>query len=287
MNKLFSLVLLQLSAIICLGQTKFYYDLDRPDIAHQLPAVLNEISGLTDIDNDHIACVQDELGIVFIYNFRSGEMVSQHRFDSVGDFEGLTYTGKSLYILRSDGRLTEWNDFPTNKSSFIHSRLSLATSNNEGLCYDPGYNRLLIAAKSKPQNHDEKAERFIYGYDLTTKKLMDQPVYRINVHNLAASAKELGIKQEGLDAKGITKPLNFRPASLAVHPVTHELYIISAADQLLVVLNRNGDILHLKTLAMEQFAKAEGITFLRNGTMIITNEAAGKAPNLYVFEMKH
>lgn len=141
-------MLLQQSAVNCFGQTKFNYDLDKPDITHQLPAVLNEISGLTDIDNDHIACVQDELGIVFIYNFRSGEMVSQHRFDSVGDFEGLTYTGKSLYILRSDGRLTEWNDFPTNKSSFIHSRLSLATSNNEGLCYDPGNNRLLIAAKA-------------------------------------------------------------------------------------------------------------------------------------------
>ncbi len=286
MRKIFFLVLLQQSAVNCFGQTKFNYDLDKPDITHQLPAVLNEISGLTDIDNDHIACVQDELGIVFIYNFRSGEMVSQHRFDSVGDFEGLTYTGKSLYILRSDGRLTEWNDFPTNKSSFIHSRLSLATTNNEGLCYDPGNNRLLIAAKSKPQNHDEKSERFIYGYDLTTKKIKDQPVYSINVEHLAASAKVSGIKQEGLTTKGATKPFNFRPASLAVHPVTDDLYVISAADQLLIVINRKGEILHMRTLSIERFAKAEGITFLRNGTMIITNEAAGKTPNLYVFEMK-
>lgn len=279
-------MLLQLPAIILSGQAKFSYELDKPGISHQLPAVLNEISGLTDIDNDHIACVQDELGIVFIYNFRRGELVSQHRFDSVGDFEGLTYTGKSLYILRSDGLLTEWSDFPTNKSSFIHYRLSLATSNNEGLCYDPRFNRLLIAAKSKPQNHDEKAERFIYAFDLETKKIMDEPVYRINAGHLAANAKKSVINREVLNAKGAVKPFNFRPASLAVHPLTDELYVISAADQLLLVMNRNAEVLQMKQLPLAQFAKAEGITFLHNGTMIITNEAAGKTPNLYVFEMK-
>ena len=268
------------------AQSKFKYNLDKPFIQHQLPEILNEISGLTDIDSSQVACVQDELGIVFIYNFRSGEIVSQHRFDSIGDFEGLTYAKNSLYILRSDGRLTEWNNFPSNKNSFKHYKLSLVTSNNEGLCFDPKHNRILIAAKSKPLNHDEKSERFIYAYDLATKKLQEKPLYSLNVEYLEERAKSFHIQQTDTNAKGAIKPFNFRPASLAVHTKTDDIYIISAADKLLLVMNRKGEVISMKSLNTEMFAKAEGITFLHDGTMIITNEAAGKTPNLLVFEMK-
>jgi uncharacterized protein YacL len=51
-------------------------------------------------------------------------------------------------------------------------------------------------------------------------------------------------------------------------------------------MNRKGEVISMKSLNTEMFAKAEGITFLHDGTMIITNEAAGKTPNLLVFEMK-
>jgi uncharacterized protein YjiK len=268
------------------AQSKFQYNLDKPVVQYQLPEILNEISGLTDIDSTQVACVQDELGIIFIYNFRSGKIVSQHRFDSIGDFEGLTYTKNALYILRSDGRLTEWNHFPSNRISLNHYLLSLLTSNNEGLCFDQHHNRLLIAAKSKPLNKEEKSERFIYAFDLATKKLQEKPLYSLNVEYLAEKARSFHIQQTDINAKGAIKPFNFRPASLAVHPKTDDIYIISAADKLLLVMNRKGEVISMKSLNTEMFAKAEGITFLHDGTMIITNEAAGKTPNLLVFEMK-
>ncbi len=268
------------------AQSKFNYDLHKPVIQHQLPQILNEISGLTDIDSSQVACVQDELGIVFIYNFRSGKIISQHRFDSIGDFEGLTYTKNALYILRSDGRLTEWNNFPSSKNSFKHYKLSLVTSNNEGLCFDAKYNRILIAAKGKPLNHDEKSERFIYAYDLATKKLQEKPIYSLNVEYLEERARSFNIQQTETNAKGVIRPFNFRPASLSVHPITDDIYIISAVDKLLLIMNRKGEVTYMKSLNAEMFAKAEGITFLNDGTMIITNEAAGKTPTLFVFEMK-
>lgn len=267
------------------SQTKFNYNLDKPVIRHQLPVILNEISGLTDIDSSHVACVQDELGIVFIYNFRKGEIVSLHRFDSIGDFEGLTYTKKALYILRSDGRLTEWENFPKNKTVFKHSNLNLVTSNNEGLCFDAKNNRILIAAKNKPQNHDEKSERFIYAYDLATKKLSEKPVYSLNVEDLGQKTADFNIQSADVNKKGKSRPFNFRPASLSIHPETDDIYIISAVDKMLLVMNRKGEVLHMKPLNAEMYTKAEGITFLDDGTMIITNEAAGKSPTLFVFEM--
>ncbi|MBP6334373.1 MAG: SdiA-regulated domain-containing protein [Bacteroidia bacterium] len=266
------------------AQDSFKYDLNKPYLKHTLPAILNEVSGLTDYDSDHIACVQDELGTVFIYNFRTGKMTSKHNFDGAGDFEGLTYTRKALYILRSDGRLTEWTGFPA-KGTLKHYQLPLLTANNEGLCFDEPNNRILIAAKSKPVKASDKSSRFIYAFDLTTKKLSEDPLYNLNTDHLGAKAEAFSIKNNAKTPKGKAKPFNFRPSSLAVHPVSDNIYIISAVDRLMIVINRKGDIVQMEALSQSLFLKAEGITFLKDGTMIITNEAAGRVPDLLVFGM--
>lgn len=264
------------------------YSLNQPNRIFNLPQILNEISGLTDIDSAHVACVQDEIGTVFIYNFISDAIVYKHKFDSTGDFEGLTYAGNSLFILRSDGRLTQWQNFnpQSGGGTISHTMLPLQTTNNEGLCFDNKGNRLLIGAKSKPVNHDQKAERFIYEYDLSKKKLNPKPVYSINIVDMEMAAKKFQIEQNESTTGGKPKPFNFRPASLAIHPVTSEIYIISASDKMLVVMDRTGSITHMEQLNAELFAKAEGITFLNDGTMIITNEAAGKSPTILLYKMQ-
>ncbi|UOK41362.1 MULTISPECIES: SdiA-regulated domain-containing protein [Flavobacterium] len=262
------------------------YSLSKPNKKYHLPAILEEVSGLTDIDSAHVACVQDEIGTVFIYNFLVDSIIARHKFDSVGDFEGLTFTGKSLFILRSDGRLTEWKNFnpKTGSGKVSHTMLPLQTTNNEGLCFDNRKNRLLIAAKSKPMNHDYKSERFIYEFDLIKNKLNKNPVYSINTIELEAAAREFSIVQQNNTETGKLRPFNFRPSSLAVHPQTSDIYIISAADKLLLVINEQGEIRNMERLNDDLFAKAEGITFLKDGTMIITNEAAGRVPTLLIFK---
>lgn len=265
----------------------FPYKLKEPYKKYQLPQILNEVSGLTDVDSTHIACVQDEIGTVFIYNFVIDSIVFSHKFDSIGDFEGLTYTGKSLFILRSDGQLTEWSNFdPKNGGTSIRQyMLPLITSNNEGLCFDGNSNRLLIAAKNKPNNPEQKSERFIYEFDLETRKLNPMPVYSINTLYMGAIAERYNIEHNDTTKSGKLRPFNFRPASLSINPITKDIYVISAADKLLVVMDINGTIKHMEKLSAELFAKAEGITFLADGTMIITNEAAGKSPTLLVYKL--
>ncbi len=284
----FNLLILICSGLIfmCSGETTFNYNLDTPDVQNVLPDILNEVSGLTDIDSSHVACVQDELGTIFIYNFISGKIVSQHLFDTYGDFEGLTYTGEAIFILRSDGRLTEWNDFKSDLANIKHYKLPLLTANNEGLCYDKKHNRILIAAKSTPLDHDKKSERFIYSFDISKKTLLEKPLYSLNTGQLAIKAQKFNIPTYSTTKKGKKKPFNFRPSSLAVHPLSDDIYIISATDKLLLVINRKGEVIQMKELESERFTKAEGITFLHDGTMIITNEAAGKVPTLLVYKTK-
>ncbi len=277
-------------AAVCSGEIKkIPYDLSKPSGKYVLPEILFEVSGLTNIDSAHIACVQDELGTVFIYNFKSNTIVFEHKFDTEGDFEGLTYANKTLFILRSDGRLTEWSNFSfqTGGKTIQHSMLPLLTANNEGLCFDSKQNRLLIAAKSKPINHDYKAERFIYEYNLIKNELNPEPAYSINTADLGVIAKKFNIEQNDTTVKGKPRPFNFRPSSLAVHPETSDIYIISASDKLLLVMDKKGNIEHMEELSPELFAKAEGITFLDDGTMIIVNEGVGSAPTMLMYRPKN
>src|SRR5687767_3831160 len=39
-----------------------------------LPGVLKEISGIAYIDANHFACIQDEIGIIYIYNTETGKI---------------------------------------------------------------------------------------------------------------------------------------------------------------------------------------------------------------------
>lgn len=285
-NILLTIIFLPLLIQESFAQKVIQYNIAKPNKKVILPEILNEVSGLTDVSASRIACIQDEVGIIFIYDFNKDQIVARRSFNEVGDFEGLTYTGKSIFILRSDGRLTEWENFNdiTAEPKLRHQMLSLLTNNNEGLCYDPKFNRLLISAKSKPAEKEGKEDRYIYAYDLLKNELINEPVYNLNTNIITEKASALKIQSKKNTPKGKPRPLNFRPSSLAIHPVSDKIYIISAVDKLLLIMNRKGDIENVVELNPVLFAKAEGITFLPDATMIITNEAAGKVPTLLVFE---
>ena len=128
--------------------------------------------------------------------------------------------------------------------------------------------------------------RYIYAFDLKSNSLIDKPVYSLDVNEIAAEAKKIGIVPKDTNSKGMIKPFNYRPASLAVHPLTDEIYIISAADFMIVIIDREGKVKSVHPLDKQRFAKAEGISFLSDGTMIITNEAAGATATLLVFNQQ-
>jgi len=83
------------------------YDLSKADNYWTLPDILKEISGIVSIDGSSVACVQDEKGIVFIYNFKNNKITSNIKFNDDGDYEDLALVNKTFYILKSDGNLYE------------------------------------------------------------------------------------------------------------------------------------------------------------------------------------
>jgi len=249
---------------------------------HYLPDDLREVSGIAIIDPNTIACIQDEMGIIFMYDLNTGKIRQQIPFGPDGDYEDICMVKNTLYILRSDGMLFEVSDYLKDEINVQTYALQLLTDNNEGLCYDSANERLLIAAKNKMGKEKElKDLRLIYGFDLKTKKLNPETVYTINTdiimefalrHNIPVPFK---VKKDGTTGKPMLK---IHPSAVAIHPLTQKIYILSADDHFLLIFDKSGNIEQLVKLDPLLFNKAEGIAFFENGDVLISNEGqTGKA----------
>jgi hypothetical protein len=264
------------------------YDLSKPDQVWTLPDTLREISGLAMIDKDHCACIQDENGILFIYDFAKSEIEAQHVFGDNGDYEDISKVDASLFVMRSDGVLFEIKDYQSGKLKVVSINPQVPAEDNEGLCYDRDHNRLLIAVKGKANDaKEQKDQRLIFGFDLPTRKLQAEPAFNFNNESIRSFAKANHIELPNKIKKSgeVGKPiLKFKTSAIAIHSITKKLYLISADDHLLFVFSMNGQIEQMVQLDSNLFNKAEGITFSENGDLYISNEAQGKKATILKFK---
>lgn len=267
------------------SEVRTVYDLSDPAERIVLPKILNEISGLVLIDTNRFACIQDEKGVVFIYNLKAEKITDEIRFAEDGDFEGIAKVEDDLYVLRSDGELFHVTDFLSDSFRVEQFTTGVPADNNEGLCYDSVESRLLIGCKSKiGEGKDYKDIRAVYEFDLKTNSLNPEPAFEFFIPELIAwadSAKvELPVKEKKSGDEAVMK---FRMSAIAIHPVTGNLHLLSASDHMYFEFRRDGVPVHMEVMDDKKFNKPEGICFYRNGNMLITNEAQDKKPTLYLF----
>ena len=149
-----------------------------------MPSDLKEISGIAYVGKNRFACVQDELGKIFIFNTATGEVEKEIQFAGSGDYEGIAIVGETAYIMRADGKLFELKNYSSGKPSLVeHDTHLTAKQDVEGLCYDEKNNRLLLAIKGREPN--SKNYKGIYAFDLSSKKIETAPAIKIDLtHNI-------------------------------------------------------------------------------------------------------
>ncbi len=263
------------------------YDFNAPISTLVLPPILHEISGLTIMDSVSIACIQDEDGILFLYDINNNTIRQQYTFGVKGDYEGITKVGNVLYVLRSDGVLFEISNYLSGKIKVKTYASGVPAMNSEGLCYDSLNNRLLIGAKGRI-NKDliNKDKRFIYAFDLVTKALHKEPLFNFNINTINTFAKNSSIilpKRTAKNGKVIETGFKLNTSEIAIHPRTKQLYVLSATDHSLFIFNMNGSIEKIEQLNPVLFNKAEGLSFFHNGDLLISNEGQMKKPTLLRF----
>ena len=271
---------------------KALYDFGKPDQRYTMPPELEEISGISWMGKGTLACIEDENGIIYIYDLENQELVREVKFGKDGDYEDISVVKKAAYVLKSNGHIYRVKDFEQDEFKVKRYKTQLIKkSDAEGMVFDSAENRLLIACKGVPYIYKEtpyKGYRAVYAFDLETKELSEEPAYLIDLRKVE-SYRDQGnftrFSSKLARVLGISDPYgNFRPAGIAIHPQKDEIYIISSVGKLLTVLDREGYILGVQALDPALFRQPEGICFSPDGDLYISNE--GKGGKGYILKFK-
>ncbi|HLA63350.1 MAG TPA: SdiA-regulated domain-containing protein [Rhodothermales bacterium] len=245
-----------------MGPATLGYDLASPDATFQLPAELQEISGLGWTAGGHLVAVQDELGEVFSIDPTSGAVLERRRFRGGGDYEGVEWVDGMTWVLKSNGTLYAVPDAGGEGEEFDTGLGGRCDA--EGLAHDAAQNRLLILCKEDPGPRLGDV-RAVYAFDLGTHTIGAAPAFTMD-RGALDSADE-----------------NFKPSALAVHPTTGQLYVLSSVRKALAVVGMDGAVTSVTPLPAALYPQPEGIAFAPDGTLYISNEGDTGAGTLLRF----
>ena len=281
------------STIESVNEVNFAYDLSNPTDIYHLPEYLGEISGISFHKKNKIACINDELATIYIFDTEKEEVISKYDFGEDGDYEDIAIVEDDAYILRSDGTLFKVENFDTNRKETVKIKTSITKKNNtEGLFFDKNTNSLLIACKDLPSiNKKELYEGFkaIYRFDLNTNTLIEKPEYLVNFSKIDSVKVTGSVEKVFIKAARKLKFAGdgsyFHPSGLAIHPIDNDkIFIISSLGKWLIIMNLKGVIINIVELDKRIFNQPEGICFSENGDMFISNEGKNGKANILRFK---
>lgn len=252
-------------------QGSFIYDLSKPATTWSLPAELKEISGNAWVDDTHILAIEDLHPTLYLIQLKSDQAVIEKQIpfatapEKKFDIEDVAVSGNTAYALWSHGDIFKINNWQT-KPEVKELNTNLDKKNNtEGLCLDPVSHNLLVACKNESGLEDEKkSARSIYMFDLQKEKLNADPF-------LVIEKKEF--------KKLIDEKVEFFPSAVAVHPITHDVYVLSTKDnKCMVQYSYDGKIKAFQFINKDLMPQPEGICFAPDGTLYISTEGKHGEP---------
>lgn len=242
----------------------------------EIPKELDEISGITWMGNNRLACVQDEEGIIFIYNLASNTVEKTVNFSKSGDYEGIAVVDSTAFVLRSDGELFEIVNFQNDNFEVkTHNTPFSGKNNMESLTVDKANNRLLLMPKDK----DLESPDYIgmYAFNLDTKQIDENPILSVKHNDPIFESKNKDDDGEASNA--------INPADIAINPLNGNFYILEGKKPQLLIVDSKGKTVKLHNLVQETFSQPEGITFSPEGTMYISNEGKKGTANIMEVEL--
>ena len=251
------------------------YDLNSP-AKLILGDALTEISGISFYPRDSsLFAISDETGYLYKIHLNKRFLTEEWMFDKKRDYEDVVQHDSSFYVLESNGNIETLKFAPHGDT--VDTRRTIFPGDNkkknefESLYYDDEYKGFVMICKDCEDD----------TYDFTTAWLYDPvadkytpSIFRIDRNPIA---KKIGMEQ-----------LKFRPSAAAVNPITKDVWVVSSTNQLIVVMDRKGNMKEVYTLNSVIFNQPEGITFTPWGDLLIANEAGDKyrSATLLIFKPK-
>lgn len=245
---------------------QFSFDFDNPEVV-KLPKKLKEISGLTGWKEDgQLLAVQDEDGLFFIVDAATGTITESFKFGKDRDYEGITHDGNTIYVLERDGDL-HLIEYEPGTKEYDARKLETDFSyrnDTEGIAYEAKTNSLLIVPKENELSTDlDNYQRGVYRYHIETGITDATPAYVLDLQVI------------GKVIYGKDKPHLLKPSGIAIDPLTEDIYVIASVGNILVVLDREGELKHIEILREKVFKQPEGICFDQSGNLYLSSEGRG------------
>lgn len=215
--------------------------------------------------------VNDEKGWLYKI-FTTGNMAIQKwKFAKGSDFEDLVLVDSTFYVLESSGTIASFQFVSHDSVTLQEYSLPPTAGKNEFeiLYLDKKANRLVMLCKDCEV--DDKNSLTSYAFDLTTKQFLPKSPYVINVKKIEELMNQ--------------KKVKFKPSAAAIHPITGELFIVSAINKMVVIADAQGNPTNIYRINPKMYKQPEGLTFTPEGHLLISNESADiGAANILLFK---
>jgi len=267
------------------------YDLKSPE-KFVMGDDLHEISGIVFLPgkDDSLYAIEDEDGRLF-YFMPGGEKAENVKFGKRGDYEDVAVVdGRTFVVLRSDGSLYVFAAEDVrggNELQAPSSKLQEKKGSKEGLSNVSEFPNVLpegeyeglygasdgtLYALCKNCKQDDQREE-VSGYTLRRPQ---NGSFGVTEH-FTVDVSNINLPKEQRRGK-------FRPSALARHPITHEWYILSSVNKILLVLDEQWKVKAAYSLKPSLFKQPEGLAFDSKGNMYISNEGGDGNANVLLFK---
>jgi hypothetical protein len=267
----------------------YFLDSDKPK-SLKLSSKLNEVSGLAVTPDGRLFAHDDEHGILYQLNSKNAKI--QKKFfigkkkPKKGDFEGLSIVGEDFYLVTSNGRLFKFKEGKKNEGVDYNEIKTWITPeyNIEGLCFDSATNSLLLVCKGFAGENFEQM-RAVYSFSLDSLVLNKNPRFLLSIPDIIQRTPNT-FNRKLAEFFLLLDPKSFAPSGIERHPKTGNFFILSARSRMLIEMDPLGNILGIVELKTSRHAQPEGITFLNDYTMIISDEAVDGSARLTKYPLK-
>jgi len=236
---------------------------------------LLEISGIVLLPgkDDSLYAIEDEDGRLFYFK-PGGDKAEKVKFGKRGDYEDVAVVdGRTFVVLRSDGSLYVFGVGDVRGGEKVANVTELPNvlpeGEYEGLYGESDSTLYALCKNCKPDDQRD-------GVSVYKLRHQQDGSFAVTEH-FTVDVSNINLPKEQRRGK-------FHPSALARHPITHEWYILSSVNKILLVLDDQWKVKSAYSLKPSVFKQAEGLAFDSKGNMYISNEGGDGNANVLLFK---
>jgi len=253
------------------GLTDYSFD-ESSAVRWKLPGRLREISGLAATSDDRLFGHDDEKAIIYEMDYEAGKLIkafSMGERPAQADFEGIAIVGDRFYLVTSWGRVYESLE-GADGERMLYNTYDTGAGRKceiEGLTYEPTDNTLLLLCKN-PRVAELKDRVAIFKWSLDDRRTVEEPSIQIPLDSFTSR----------IDKK------DFQPSAIDRNPTTGTYFIVAARQEAIAEITSRGEVLSVREFPKGYHEQAEGLAFLSDNRLIVSDEGRRGRARLTVYQ---